>query len=87
MSSLKRITHASLVAATALAALGAAASGHAGTAADTVLLCHGTSSVDNPYTLISVDVNALHGHLGGHGWQNAPDFLPDPGATSCEGGQ
>lgn len=76
-----------LVAASALGALAVAAAGQAGSAADTVLLCHGTSSADNPYSLISIDVNGLHGHLRGHGPQSAPDFLPDPGATSCEGGQ
>jgi len=83
----RRISRASLLAASAFGALAVAAAAQAGSAANTVLLCHGTSSADNPYSLISVDVNALHGHLGGHGWQNAPDFLPDPGATSCEGGQ
>jgi subtilisin family serine protease len=83
----RSITRASLVAASAFGALAVAAAGQAGNAADTVLVCHGTSSTDNPYSLISVDVNALHGHLGGHGWRNAPDFLPDAGATSCEGGQ
>lgn len=84
---MERISRRWLGAATVLGALAVAATGQAGGAADTVLLCHGTSSVDNPYTLISIDANGLHGHLGGHGWKNAPDFLPDPGATSCEGGQ
>ncbi len=81
---MKRTTRASLIAATAFGALVAAAAGQAGTAANTVLICHGTAATDNPYSLISVDVNALNGHIdAGHGWRNAPDFLLPDGYATC----
>ena len=48
-------------------------------------ICHGTASETNPYVLITVDEHALPAHFGpdgpggesGHGFQNAPDVLPD----------
>jgi len=84
---MRRVNRPALAAASALAALAVAAAGQAGTAEDTTLLCHGTSSADNPYILIRINVNGLNGHLGDHGPQHDHDFVPDPDATSCEGGQ
>lgn len=78
------ITRASLNAASLLAFLAVAVAAQAGGGADTVLLCHGTASATTPYELISVNENALHGHLNGHGWQSAPDFLLPAGFATCE---
>jgi hypothetical protein len=81
-------TRSSLLAASAIGALAIGVTAQAGGAADKVLLCHGTASATNPYVLISVSENALHGHLDGtapgHGWRNAPDFLLQAGFATCE---
>jgi len=80
----RRNTRASLVAATALGALAVAAAGQAESGAAKVLVCHGTASAVDSYSLISVDVNALPAHqVSGHGWQNAPDFLLPAGYATC----
>ncbi len=50
-----------------------------------VAICHGTSSANNPYVLITVDEEALGGHFGqdgvggepGHGANSNPDVFPD----------
>jgi hypothetical protein len=82
------ITRSSLVAAGLLGTLAVAVSAQAEGPAGEVLLCHGTTSATSPYVLISVNANALHGHLRGgepgHGWQNAPDFLLPAGFATCE---
>ena len=62
-----------------------AAAGQAGNGAEKVLVCHGTASAVHPYSLISVDIDALPAHLdSGHGCQNAPDFLRPAGYATCE---
>lgn len=56
-------------------AIATLAAGVAAGAAENVALCHATGAEDNPFVLISVSVNALHGHEGHEG-----DFVPDEGA-------
>ena len=48
-----------------------------------VQICHGTASDTNPYVLVDVSANAASTHLGGHGAQNAPDFVYDASFGSC----
>jgi hypothetical protein len=73
-----------------ICSVGVTAGAQAGNAGK-VLLCHGTASDSNPYVLISVNVDALAGHLDGtapgHGKNNYPDFFPAAGSTDCSGGE
>ena len=55
-----------------------------------IKICHGTASEKNPYVLITVDRNALKGHLDGtapgHGKNNYPDFISTDGTCNTGGG-
>jgi ABC-type sugar transport system substrate-binding protein len=74
---MRRITRSSLLAVGAAGALAAAVAAQAGDSTDKVYICHGTASDTNPYVLIHVSMEALPAHLGGHGFQNAKDFIFD----------
>lgn len=53
----------------------------AGAADDKITICHATGSTDNPFDVITVSVNGLHGHEN-HG----EDIIPMP-AAGCEEGE
>jgi hypothetical protein len=49
-----------------------------GAADEKVTICHATDSEDNPFQVITVSVNGLHGHEGHEG-----DIIPMP-LAGCE---
>ena len=46
--------------------------------AEKVRICHATGSEKNPYKMLNISVNGLHGHDGHDG-----DFFPDEDASDC----
>jgi hypothetical protein len=78
---MKRIVNLSLVAVIGFS-VGAGVAHNRAQAGETthkINICHGTASAKNPYVLISVDQNAVKGHLDGtapgHGKNNYPDYI------------
>jgi hypothetical protein len=83
---MRRIPRVALAAAACVAVM---SFGAQATAAEKVVICHGTASETEPYALIEVEVHALAGHFDGtepgHGDNNHPDFFP-PAGGDCSGG-